>query len=66
VPRRRSGGGGARRGRLTLPRWQAIIGGCWVLLGAQFMRDAVELRPAWKCACLHARFLHAALRRHAC
>ena len=31
------------------PRAQAVIGGVWVLLGAQFLRDVVELRPAWKC-----------------
>jgi hypothetical protein len=34
---------------------QAFIGGCWVLLGAQFVRDVVELRPAWKCAAAAGR-----------
>ena len=28
----------------------AFIGGCWVMLGLQFVRDVSEFRPAWRCA----------------
>ena len=39
-----------------LPLWlnrllQAFVGGCWVMLGLQFLKDVTELRPAYRHAC---------------
>ena len=28
---------------------QALLGGAWVFLGLTFLKDVVEVRPAYKC-----------------